>query len=74
MSGIEVTTELRRGSVALAEDVTALYLKAVELRRLDVAESLLEILEKLATVEPLCKHFLDRADAEIAGLPPPGCS
>jgi hypothetical protein len=69
MPTFDRSSEQRQEEAALAEDVLALYLKAAGLRRLNVAEHLLQALEELTKSQPCCREVLDRAYTEIARLP-----
>ena len=71
MRRIEDASELHAGFLAFAEDVLELYIRADALRRLDVAEHLLEALEELAAAEPCCQDILDQGYARILRLPQP---
>lgn len=69
MAVINQPAGLSQGTEALAGDVLLLYLKAAEMRRLNVAEHLLQALEELAQADPCCQCMLDHAYTRIV---PPG--
>lgn len=69
MTAIHITAEESQDSVALATELLRLYERAIDLRRLGVAEHLLQALETLAESEQCCRCILDQAFARIATLP-----
>lgn len=71
MTAIARFTDSREDSLALASAVLLLYLRAADMRRLDVAEHLLQALEELAQTEPCCQTILEQAYARIVRLPRP---
>ena len=68
MTAPRTTAEKSQGSVALATELLRLYERAIDLRRLSVAEHLLQALETLAESEQRCRCILDQAYARIATL------